>query len=176
MDLREELLKEHSKSQTQQLAKWVGQDEDRFAELMQLFMLNEYRVPQRAAWVVGHCAAKYPHLINAYFPEMIANLKKPGIHDAVKRNTIKIFQDMEIPEEHWGALLDICFGYLADPKVAVAIRVFSMTVIWNICKKEPDLMEELKLTIEDHLEYGTAGFKSRGKRILREIGKWKSEM
>ena len=46
-----------------------------------------------------------------------------------------------------------------------------MTVLYNLCKKEPDLANELRILIEEQMLYGTAGFKSRGKRILKELKK-----
>ena len=51
MDLRAELLEEHSKRQALRVADYIGNDPERFADLMCLFFGNEYRVTQRAAWV-----------------------------------------------------------------------------------------------------------------------------
>jgi hypothetical protein len=46
-----------------------------------------------------------------------------------------------------------------------------MTVLFNIVKKYPELKDELKMSIEDQLPYGSAGFKSRGRRILKSLEK-----
>jgi len=66
MNLEAEILKEHSKRNTVRLAAWVGADKKRFKELMDLFLKGEYRVTQRSAWIVRHCAEKHPHLITPY--------------------------------------------------------------------------------------------------------------
>ena len=63
MMLREALLKEHSKKQALQIANYVGSDPLLFAQLMALFFANEYKITQRAAWVVSCCAEKHPQLI-----------------------------------------------------------------------------------------------------------------
>ena len=34
---------------------------------------------------------------------------------------------------------------MADPQEAAALRVFSMSVLWNICQQVPELTEELIL-------------------------------
>ena len=48
MNLREALLKEHSKVQTMRIVEYVGDDKERFAQLMDLFLNDVYRVSQRA--------------------------------------------------------------------------------------------------------------------------------
>ena len=52
MNLREALLKEHSKKQMLKIVKYIGNDQQRFDELMKLFLESEYRITQRAAWPV----------------------------------------------------------------------------------------------------------------------------
>ena len=46
-----------------------------------------------------------------------------------------------------------------------------MTVLYNITLKIPELADELKIIIEDQMPYGSAGFKSRGKKILKGLQK-----
>jgi len=106
-----------------------------------------------------------------YLPEMVANLKKPDLHAAAKRNTVRFFQEIEIPEALWGEVADVCFKFLENGEEAVAVRVFSMTVLLGIVKKVPELKDELKFLIEDQLPYGTAGFKHRGKKTLKALDK-----
>jgi hypothetical protein len=55
MDLEKALVKEHTKRQKDKIAKYVGSDTKRFPELMDLFFKGEYRVTQRAAWVMSYC-------------------------------------------------------------------------------------------------------------------------
>ena len=74
-----------------------------------------------------------------------------------------------------GKVADVCFDYLASPKEAIAIRVFAMEVLFNICKKEPELADELKLLIEDHYPHSSAGFQSKARKVLKSISKLKME-
>lgn len=171
MDIRETLLEEHSKRQALLIAEWVGNQPDRFAELIRLMLEDEYRVAQRAAWVVTHCLNQYPQLIGPHLEAMVYNLRNSQQHDAIRRNTLRALQYVDIPENLWGEVADISFELLIDPNEPVAIRVFAMTVIWNICQHVPELAQELKLIIEDQWDHATAGFRSRGKKILREMGK-----
>ena len=97
-------------------------------------------------------------------------LDKKDAHVAVKRNIMRLLQDIEIPQQLYGTLTDKCFTLL-DPKETIAVRVFSMTVLANIAKQEPDLKKELSIVIEDQLPYASAGFLSRAKQVLKELAK-----
>ncbi|HNP18221.1 MAG TPA: hypothetical protein PKL31_07310 [Fulvivirga sp.] len=167
MDLKTELLREHSKVQALKITAYIGNDPKKFDQLMALFFDKEYRVTQRAAWVVSHCGKNHPELINPYIDKMVKNLKKE-VHVAVVRNTLRLLQDFEIPKHLWGITADICFNIMGS-NAPIAVKVFGMTVLANICEKEPDLKNELRLIIEDQLPYGSAGFKSRANKILKRL-------
>lgn len=171
MDIKVALLKEHSKTQAQKIAEWAGENDANFSALLDAFLNGDYRLTQRAAWSLGMIGLKYPQRIAPYLGILINNLTKTGLHDAVKRNTVRLLQDMNVPEEYMGTLVDVCFGYLANPKEAVAVKVFSMSVLHNITKHYPDIKNELKLLIEGQLDTGSAGFKSRGSKILKALDK-----
>ena len=170
MNIKEALLAEHSKRQSERIATFIGKNPDRFRELMDLFFGEEYRITQRAAWAVSHCTDQYPELILPHLDQLIHNLRNKT-HVAVRRNSLRVLQFVEIPEHLLGEAADICFQLLASHDEPVAIKVFSMTVLWNICQKEPDLSHELKLIIEEQLPYGTAGFKNRSNKILTAMRK-----
>ena len=96
-------------------------------------------------------------------------LSKPGIHDAVKRNITRFLQFITIPKKFQGAVVDICLEYLANPKEAIAVRVFSMTVLTNMATENPELKNEIVPLIEDQLPFASAGFRSRAKRTLKQL-------
>ncbi|MEQ8924790.1 MAG: hypothetical protein RLO81_03190 [Fulvivirga sp.] len=168
MDIKKELLKEHSKDQAEYIAAHIVTDKSKFKELMNLFLGDHYRTSQRAAWVVSKCHDNNPELIKPYLKEMIKNLGK-GQHVAVKRNTLRILQDIEIPEPLWGITADVCFKVMESASEAIAVKVFGMTVLANICQHVPELKNELKLIIEDQMPYGSAGFQSRAKKVLKKL-------
>lgn len=170
MSLREELLKEHSKHHTVYLKNKIGPNQASFDALIYLFLGDEYRVTQRAAWVVSHCIDEYPRLIDKHLKSVIENLQKP-VHIAVKRNTLRLLQFIDIPEELIGLTADLSFNFLNSGKEPIAVKVFAMTVLFNIVKKYPELDYELKISIEEQMPFGSGGFRSRGKKILKALSK-----
>ena len=169
MNIKAALLKEHSKKQCDAIVKWIGKNPERFAELMKCFFEGEYRVTQRAAWPMSNCVEKYPDLIKPYYKKLLANLNRPGLHDSIPRNTLRLLQYVEIPEKFHGQVMDICFRYLSSPAEAVAIKAFSITVLQNLAKQYPEIINEIKLVIEERWDYETVAFKTRAKKLLKEF-------
>jgi hypothetical protein len=170
MELRKALLNEHSRRNTAKVIDYVGDNPKRFKELIELFFEQEYRISQRAAGPLSYCIEAHPNLVTPYLPKVIRMLKTPGTHDTLKRNIVRFLQFMDIPWRHQGAVADCCFTFLADPKVAIAIRVFSMTVLGNLAKEIPELRGELRIIIEDNIPYGTPAFRSRARKVLKALG------
>jgi len=170
-DLRQEILKEHSKRQANKIIKWVNGDQKKFDELVKLFLNGEYRVTQRAGWPMSDIVQRHPHLVRKHLRKMLLNLETPDLHNAVIRNTFRLLQFIEIPKSVHGLAADTAFRFFNDKKQPVAIHVFSMTVLGNLCKKYPELKNELMPMIKERLPYSTAGFNSRAKRILKELDK-----
>lgn len=166
MKLREHLLKNYNKDGCLRIVKWVGNNQQRFDKLFALFTGDEYRVIQHAAWPVSYCVIAHPELIKKHFKKLISNLKKSGVHSAVKRNSIRLLQEMDIPQKFHGDIMTLCFNYVADPEEAIAVKAFSLTVLQNLSKHYPEILPELKTIIEDRWNFETPAFKSRAKKIL----------
>ncbi len=170
--LREQILQEHSKAQTLAIAEWIGKDEERFRALLHLFLHDEYRVVQRAAWVLSYIAERHREMVAPYLPLLVKRMTVEDLPVAVKRNVLRMLQHMDIPESLHGEVMNMCFHFLEDVKETVAVRAFSMTVLARLAIIYPDIKQELKTVIEDALELEKkvrAGFTSRARRTLKEL-------
>jgi hypothetical protein len=166
MDIRAELLAEHSKRQTMKIVRYVDGDPIKFRELMRHFLGNTYRLSQRAAWAVSCCIESQPELIKPYWSKLIEQLEKDDAHVAVRRNVARLLQFVDVPKRHAGRIFDACYNLLDDPSETVAVRVFSMTVAARIAKDRPALLAELRLVATKYPQATTAGFRSRSRRVL----------
>ncbi len=168
--LKEMLLEEHSKAQMLKIAAFIGEDSEKFQELMNLFFQDEYRVVQRAAWPINEIAERHPQLMQPYIEKMILYLKTSNLHDAVIRNTMRILQYQPLPEFIHGELITIGFNYLEKPKVPVAIKIFTMRTLLKLMKLYPELKEEFSYLISHPIPWQTSGYKSCAKKILEKLG------
>jgi len=164
--IKNTLYKEH----VSVIVDYIGNDADKFSKLMELFFSSDNRLSQRSAWVMSHCVDKNTDLILPYIKKLVKNLYVTD-EDAIKRNTFRILQLIDIPKPLWGEVLEKCFEYLESNNEAIAIRVFSMTVAYNISNHIPEIKPELKALIKEIIMYGSAGLKSRGNKVLKKLEK-----
>lgn len=166
MDIRQALIAGHSRQSTMAIVEFIGDDPKRFAELMKLFFEGDYRLTQRAAWPMNYCAERHSNLIQPYLPKLLDCLDRKDMHDAIRRNVMRLLQSVEIPKRLAGRIYDHSIGFLDDPDQPIAVRVFAMSVAARIAKPEPDLRNELRLIILKHLPHSTAAFRARAKQVL----------
>ncbi|MBA3683052.1 MAG: hypothetical protein H0W73_18085 [Bacteroidetes bacterium] len=168
MDIAKRLEQEHSLTLTNAIIKYIGDDKKRFKVLMDLFFKAEPRVVQRAAWPMSYVAINNPKLIYPYLDKLIRKLNEPGNHPAIPRNIMRFFEEIEIPEKHEGPLVDVCFKLIVAAESPIAVKAFAITVATSICKKYPELKQELRLHLEHMQNYPmTAAIKVRIKRALK---------
>jgi hypothetical protein len=171
MNLINLILKEYSKTQQGKIVTYVGNSPARFSELVSLFLAGPYRVTQRAALPLSRCVELHPGLIQPHFSKILNYAGEAHAQVAVKRNVIRLLQFVEIPKRLQGRTATICFQFFTDKKEPIAVRVFSMTVLAHLAKGLPDLKNELIPLIEDELLFASAGFISRGRKVLQELKK-----
>lgn len=169
MNLVETIEKEHSSSQRDKVVRYVGNNPKRFEELVTVFLNGPYRITQRSAWPLSYCIENHPELIKPHLKRIMQFAKKPGVHDSVKRNTVRLLQFIDVPKSAQGLVADLCFTFLQDTKEPVAVRVFAMTALVNLSKTLPELKNELIPIIEDQMPYGSPAFISRGHKALKEL-------
>ncbi len=166
MSIKEELLKEHSRRQTDKITLLIGKNQDMFNELMHCVFSKDIKVSQRASPVMYECGRINPNFLKKWHKKLIINLSNP-VHNAVKRNTVRLYQFIEIPESTEGILSEQCFKLLRDQESPIAIKAFALTVISRIAEKYPELKSELILSFEQQRDYASKGLKSRATKVLK---------
>jgi len=171
MNIEEQLIVEHSMSNSLKIVNYIGDDAVRFNDLFTLFIKNEPIISQRAAFALDHCCNTKPHLIAPHLSELIDNLIVPNQHDAIYRSSVRVLQDYKIPEDLQGKAIEYCYTLLRNYKQPIAVRAFSISVIYNITNDYPDLKPELLLTIQDLLDDDSPGLRNRSRKIYAKLKK-----
>ena len=170
MNLKEETLKADHKDQVIKVAAWVGNDPKRFHEVVSMMLGKDSNVSKRAAWVFSHCADEYPHLVKPHIKPIVNNLFNTK-EDAVKRASVRNLQFIDIPERMWGKTVEIGFEFLQSHTEPIAVKVFAMTLLYNLSNAIPEIKKELKITVEDQIPLSSAGFQNRGNKILAKLNR-----
>jgi hypothetical protein len=107
------------------------------------FFSTSLRTCQEISWTLTQIGGARPNMITPYIDRIIETLQNTKAHNAFVRNSIRIWQEMDIPEDYRGLIFDICYEYILDNGRQIAVRAFSMNVCVNICLQHPELKEDL---------------------------------
>ena len=170
MNFENELAERLDRSQMMTLVDYVGDNSDRFEPLFEIFCFGPTRLAQRASWVVSNCVEKWPSLIEGKFEVLLKQIEEPT-HAAIKRNAVRLLQFIDIPNEWQGQIYQKCFDLAHSPKEAIAVRSFSLQVLFQIARDQPFLLEELEELLHDCARSDSAGIISRVKNLRMKIAK-----
>jgi hypothetical protein len=168
MDYISQLLQEHSRSNTELIAKAIGDDSAEFKKIIEIIYQEKAPLPHRAAWLLRVVNDRYPELLKPYLQKFIDTIEDFKI-DGVKRNMIGVLERHKIPTKMQGKAVDVCFRLMLSPTETIVVKVFAMQVLANISEEYPELKQELKMAIEDQLRKTTAAFHARAKHIRRKL-------
>ena len=168
MDMKAKLSLSHSVDIATSVALFAESDESNFKALINIVAGEDPELARRAAWSLGKAGEVRPNWMAKYLPDCILLLQAYS-HPAIGRNIYRALQYTQIPRKFHAPLYDLCLLEINDHNKPVAIKIFAMTVAANIVAVNKELTEELKLTIAQNMSYGTAGYKSRARRILRSL-------
>jgi hypothetical protein len=171
MNIGDELVQYQvqSKAQALAIAEYATSTNETFQELIHCFMSDDPRLAQRAAWSVSWGARKNPDMIQPYVGVLVNQLGRTDVHNAVIRNSLRILEEIEIPEIYHGQVLNTCFDFISKRETAIAIKAFSLTILFNLTRLYPEIKNELKMIVRENIEFETAAFRSRGKKILAKL-------
>lgn len=171
MNLVAELQKQHSLAIRNRMIRYIGTDKKRFGELVKIFLGDNYRLTQWAGWPLSEIVKSHPELIRPYLRSMLKSVDRPNMHEAVKRNVMRLLQFIDIPDNLAGLAFDKAFTLFTNTSEPIAVRVFAMQVMADVAMKEPDLKNEVVIAIEEGLPYGSPGYKSRANKLLKKLKK-----
>jgi hypothetical protein len=139
--------------------------------LVEVAWLQREPWSQRASRVVSICCCRFPELFKPLNSIVIRKLAKIN-SEGVIRNFLKIFAEIPVNlnNKDKSILLNLCFDFLSGSH-AVAIKVYSLEILYKLSNEIPDIKRELFNLIEERLIESSPGFKSRGEKILKKLMK-----
>ncbi|GAB1405763.1 MAG: hypothetical protein PHX54_00680 [Lentimicrobiaceae bacterium] len=170
MSLEAALLREHSRSNTDFLTNYILRNPEMFEELWIILLKNEDPLSRKAAWVADYCAEIRPDLIVERVEELaqkVSTFKSDGL----KRHALRMLSRTTLPVQNLGYLIDVCFKWLENKSETVAVKVYCMLILSEVCKQLPELTNELLDIINIQMPEATPGFKTCGKKIIKQLSK-----
>jgi hypothetical protein len=153
-------------------AQFALEHPETFRDFLDASLAQEYPMALRASRVVYLCAVARPGLVRPHLDEMLGSLAY--LHDAsVIRNFLHVFDDFvaELTEEQLGHLLKYCFDHIEDPAQTIAIRTYSLKLLYIISQRVPELKPELISIIHHHLPESPPAFQAQSAQIIKNLEK-----
>ena len=150
----------------------VLEEPARLPELIVTLADGREGVVMRGAMALADLGRAAPDLLVPHHRALVAALDPDPI-DAVNRCLFRYFAELpldRIDPGVEGPLLDLAFRRGADPRRSVTIRIWGLQIVANYCGRYPELADELRAVVTQQLDGAPAGFRSRGRRILRQLG------
>ncbi|GAA3583902.1 adenylosuccinate lyase [Snuella lapsa] len=161
----------------------VLKDISLFPKLLSILFMTEDKVSCRAAWVFEFVCAKYIYAIVPHLDSFTENLHKIHQESAIRpvakvceyiakeyysknQNTITHL----LTPKHKEHIIAACFDWLIND-CKVAPKAYAMETLFLFGKDNAWIYPELTQIIERDYHTQSAGFKARGKHILKKIKK-----
>ena len=141
-----------------------------FKEMVGLCLSEEMPYAPRAARVVSICSLECPELFVPLRNKFISALKHLK-NEGVIRSLLKIYVEipLKLSEKEKSILLNLCFDYLVSETMHVAIKVYSMDILFRLSAELPDIGFELYNILENNISFGSSGYKSKARKIMKAL-------
>jgi 8-oxo-dGTP diphosphatase len=142
-----------------------------FRKLVEYSYSGERKLAFRASWTLSKVCDRHPEIIHPWLNDIAESINKIE-NESVERSFLRILSLADIKlvsQKNQGLLADHCFQALNSPSSAIAIKVFSMEILYKLAVIYPELANELAVSIRSLMEEGSAGMVARGNMILRKI-------
>jgi 8-oxo-dGTP diphosphatase len=160
---------------SKQEAEWVAASAiDNPAVINKLFeysLSSDKRLAFRASWTLSKVCDRFPEIIYPYLEQIVENLNKLD-NESTLRSFLRIISlsDLERLNAHkQGLLTDLCFNKLNSGFSAIAVKAYTMDILYKLSLIYPGLANELFTSITVLMEDGSAGITARGRTILRKL-------
>jgi 8-oxo-dGTP diphosphatase len=135
---------------------------------------NDEKLAFHASWVLSKMCDTCPEIIYPYLPRIIEAFDSLD-NESVCRSFLRSISlsDMQmVSNKHHGILADHCFKMLRSGFSAIAIKAYSMEIIYKLAQIYPELTNELSETIGMLQGEGSAGIVARGCIVLKKLGNY----
>jgi 8-oxo-dGTP diphosphatase len=143
-----------------------------FLKLYEYSNSNDKKLAFRASWTLTKVCDKFPEIIYPYLSQIVDTLDKID-NESTLRSFLRIISlsDLEkIDSRQHGILADFCFSMLNSGFSAIAVKAYSMEILYRLSLIYPELANELSSSIRMLLDDdASAGISSRGRMTLKKL-------
>jgi 8-oxo-dGTP diphosphatase len=142
-----------------------------FKKLLEFSYSDDKKLAFHASWILSKVCDKFPELMDPFLQGIVETLDKLE-NESTQRSFLRIITQGDlnkISNKHHGLLADHCFAALKSGFSAIAIKAYSMEILYKLALIYPELTNELAETINMLQDDQSAGILARGRIILNKL-------
>ena len=146
-------------------------DTELLKQLFTVSVTEAHPVSFRASWSLTMVDEQAPGSLKPMLREMAVALPELK-SESVIRSFLKILGRADISnleEREHGIVATCCFNWLGSPSAAVAIKVYSMELLYKLTLIYPAMSGELYSSLLREAENGSAGIKARAGFVMERL-------
>lgn len=146
-------------------------------KLLDYSYMPDRKLAFRASWTLSKVCDKFPELIHPHLPGIIERLNQVE-NESTRRSFLRILSltDLRLVSQRYhGILADYCFNALNSGFSAIAIKAYSMEIIYRLALIYPELANELSTSIIMLEGESPPGVIARGRIILKKLAEISSD-
>lgn len=138
-------------------------------DMYQLISDGKTVVSWRAIWVCEKVSELHPGWFVPFYNDILQHLLVCG-HDGSKRLLLSILYNIPVPASLPVDLLNFCLDHMLSPQESIGVQALSIRMAYQLCKGEPELLQELRLILENtDTEFYSTGVRTTIRNILKKI-------
>jgi len=142
-----------SKAKVTEVMDYIGTDQSRLNELMNLVLGEDKTLSINASWVLYHALDVKELDFSAYIESSIEPMMKPH-HPMIERGLLKLFWEIDKwPEPRFSEIVDHMMATIMNTNSMIAAQALSMEALWKHLQPYPELIDELLIVVEEGMPY-----------------------
>ncbi|WP_343632764.1 hypothetical protein [Fluviicola sp.] len=148
---------------------WALTIVDRDIDLEELsgLLQAEKKVATRFLWMLSGIGIISPEKLHRSLPFLLEKMSE--INPAYLTAFANYWLIAGIPVENEGKAIDLSFEWLLSAETNVTIKSRAAFVLFKLCKKYPEIKNELRLCLLDQKDKYSKDFRKRADKILQQL-------
>jgi 8-oxo-dGTP diphosphatase len=134
---------------------------------------DDQKLAFHSSWIVSKACDISPKIIIPHLERIIEAIPSLKSESAIRSflRILSLTDPAILNQKHQGVLADTCFRYLNSGLSAIAIKAYSMDILYSLTLIYPELSTELALSVRSITDLDSAGIVSKARSILKKLNK-----
>jgi 8-oxo-dGTP diphosphatase len=153
------------------LAASASENPEVLGKIIEYSFSGDKKLSFHAAWALSKTCDKYPEVIVPFLASLVDSLGRVE-NESVERSFLRVASLADLTllgTRHQGMLTDHCFRALRSGYSAIAVKAYSMEILYKLVLIYPELTREFTDTVNLLRGEGSAGIIAKGKIVIKRL-------